>query len=210
MNPDPFAPDADFITGSDPAEVADSTEACELRGTHTERVAQLFREEHPKLVHYLVSRTGSWAEARDIAAQAFAQVLEVREPDKVGFLKAYVYRAARNLAIDRAKLGLIRIRIRQGMKHDLATTSPSPEPELIEEERLQSLRRQVDKLRPKYRALLIWRMYEELSYAEIEMRFAAQGILVNERTLHRWYAEALRAMEDAARSPEELKEKGAG
>src|SRR5690348_12666891 len=34
-------------------------------GTHTQRVAALFRDEYPKLVHYMVSKTGSWPEARD-------------------------------------------------------------------------------------------------------------------------------------------------
>ena len=70
-----------------------------LVGTHTQRVAALFRDEYPKLVHYMVSKTGSWPEARDVAAQAFAQVLEMRAPDTISFLKAYVYRAARNLAL---------------------------------------------------------------------------------------------------------------
>jgi RNA polymerase sigma factor (sigma-70 family) len=206
MNPDPFTTDTDCISGPDQPDGPELSESSGPSGPHTERVAELFREEHQKLVHYLVSRTGSWAEARDIAAQAFAQVLEVREAHKVGFLKAYVYRAARNLATDRAKLGLIRTRIKQAMKHELMTSSPSPEPTLVREERLQALQQAVDGLRPKHRAMLIWRMYEDLSYVEIEARFAAQGILVNERTLNRWYAEALREVEEAVRAPEGLRE----
>jgi RNA polymerase sigma-70 factor (ECF subfamily) len=208
MNSDPFTTDTDLISGSDLSDGLE-LESNGLDGPHAERVAQLFQEEHPKLVHYLVSRTGSWAEARDIAAQAFTQVLEVREPHQVSFLKAYVYRAARNLASDRAKFGLIRTRIRKVMKHEFKAISPSPEPSLIRAERLQALQRAVDGLRAKHRAMLIWRMYEDLSYVEIEARFAAQGILVNERTLNRWYAEALRAVEEAMRAPEELGKEGA-
>src|SRR6201999_2097461 len=120
--------DTECLAGVDDPDGGELEQSAGFSVAHPKRVAKLFREEHPRLVHYLVSRTGSWAEARDIAAQAFAQVLEVREPDKVGFLKAYVYRAARNLATDRAKLGLIRTRINQVMKQELAVSSPSPEP----------------------------------------------------------------------------------
>ncbi|HEY0340504.1 MAG TPA: sigma factor, partial [Steroidobacteraceae bacterium] len=81
------------------------------RDAHIQKIAELFREEYPKLVHYMVARTGSWPEARDVAAQAFAQVLEMRAPDTVSFLKAYVYRVARKLATDRASAGAIRTRI---------------------------------------------------------------------------------------------------
>jgi len=51
-------------------------------------------------------------------------------------------------------------------------------------------------------------MWEELPYAEIESRFAAEGILVNERTLNRWYAEALRELRRAIQAAEELQEEG--
>ena len=47
---------------------------------HCQRIAELFRDEYAKLVHYLVASTGSRAEARDVASQAFAQVLEMRDP----------------------------------------------------------------------------------------------------------------------------------
>src|SRR5271170_4231422 len=78
-----------------PDEIADAPAGARAtpRADHTQRIAELFREEYPKLVHYMVARTGSWSEARDVAAQAFAQVLEMKTPDAINFLKAYVYRA---------------------------------------------------------------------------------------------------------------------
>jgi RNA polymerase sigma factor (sigma-70 family) len=179
------------------------------RAAHTQRIAELFREEYPKLVHYMVSRTGSWPEARDVAAQAFAQVLEMRAPDTVSFLKAYVYRAARNLATDRARAGAIRTRINRIVKHEFASTTPSPEPHFMQQQRIKVLAGAMERLRPTRRMVLKLRMWDELPYAEIESRFAADGVPVNERTLLRWYADALKDLrraileaEDAAQDDE--------
>lgn len=178
-------------------------------GTHTERVTALFRDEYPKLVHYLVSKTGSWPEARDVAAQAFAQVLEMRAPETVSYLKAYVYRAARNLATDRARAGAIRTRLHRIVRHEFASTTPSPEPQLMQQQRLKILGTAIETLRPTRKMVLRWRMWDELPYAEIESRFAAEGVSVNERTLLRWYAEALRDLRQAILAAEELNQERA-
>jgi RNA polymerase sigma-70 factor (ECF subfamily) len=178
-------------------------------GTHTERVAALFRDEYPKLVHYMVSKTNSWPEARDIAAQAFAQILEMRAPETVSYLKAYVYRAARNLATDRARAGAIRNRLNRIVRHEFASTTPSPEPQLMQQQRVKVLGTAIEALRPTRKMVLRWRMWDELPYAEIESRFAAEGVCVNERTLLRWYAEALRELREAILEAEELNEERA-
>jgi RNA polymerase sigma-70 factor (ECF subfamily) len=162
-----------------------------LDGGHAQRIADLFRQEHDKVVHYLVARCGSRAEARDIAAQAFKQMLEIDNPAAVTHLRAYVYKVARNIATDRAKIGAIRRRLNKVVAHELPRNSPSPEPLLCEQERLQTLRRVVDQLPPRCRAALILRIWEELPYAEILNRFATMGVIVNERTLRRWVEYAL-------------------
>lgn len=178
-------------------------------GTHTQRVADLFRTEYPKLVHYMVSKTGSWPEARDVAAQAFAQVLEMRAPETISYLKAYVYRAARNLATDRARAGAIRTRLNRIVRNEIPTTTPSPEPQLMQQQRVKVLGTAIEALRPTRRMVLRWRMWDELPYAEIESRFAAEGVSVNERTLLRWYAEALKDLRQAILAAEESNEQRA-
>jgi RNA polymerase sigma factor (sigma-70 family) len=179
------------------------------KGTHTQRLAELFRDEYPKLVHYMVSKTGSWPEARDVAAQAFAQVLESRSAESISFLKAYVYRAARNLATDRARSGAIRSRINRIVRHEFASTTPSPEPHFMQQQRIKVLGTAIESLRPTRRMVLRWRMWDELPYAEIESRFAAEGVTVNERTLLRWYAEALKDLRRAILAAEEMPEERA-
>ncbi len=158
---------------------------------YTQRIAELFRQDHDKVVHYLVARCGSWAEARDIAAQAFKQMLEVDNPGQITHLKAYVYQVARNIATDRAKIGAIRRRLNKMAAHEIPRTSPSPEPLLCEQERLQCVQRVVAQLPPRCRMALILRIWDELTYAEMLSRFASMGVIVNERTLRRWVAYSL-------------------
>lgn len=205
MNLDPAAFDPNSESEeSTAARTTPPTPPTPLNGAHTQRLADLFKDEYPKLVHYMVSKTGSWPEARDVAAQAFAQVLESRSPETISFLKAYVYRAARNLATDRARSGAIRSRINRIVRHELASTTPSPEPQFMQQQRIKVLSAAIDSLRPTRRMVLRWRMWDELPYAEIEARFAAQGVSVNERTLLRWYAEALKDLRQAILAAEEM------
>jgi RNA polymerase sigma factor (sigma-70 family) len=200
MNLDPVALESDTT----PEETAGPRGAQPPgREAHTQRIAELFRDEYPKLVHYMVSRTGSWPEARDVAAQAFAQVLEMRAPDTISFLKAYVYRAARNLATDRARAGAIRTRINRIVKHEFASTTPSPEPLFMQQQRVKVLAAAIEKLRPTRKMVLKLRMWDELPYTEIETRFAADGVVVNERTLLRWYADALKELRQAILAAED-------
>jgi RNA polymerase sigma factor (sigma-70 family) len=201
MKMDPVVPESDTA----PGELTGPRVESPPRESHTKKIAELFRDEYPKLVHYMVARTGSWPEARDVAAQAFAQVLEMRAPDTISFLKAYVYRAARNLATDRARAGAIRTRINRIVRHEFASTSPSPEPLFMQQQRIMVLESAMEALRPTRRMVLKLRMWDELPYTEIESRFAADGVMVNERTLLRWYADALKELREAILAAEDLK-----
>src|SRR3981189_1973379 len=63
--------------------------------SHADRMADLFDRYHKKLVKTLAARTRSWDEARDIAAQAFTDVLALERPGSVDFFASYLYRTAR-------------------------------------------------------------------------------------------------------------------
>jgi RNA polymerase sigma factor (sigma-70 family) len=176
-----------------------SAEEAGVDKAHADRTAQLFADEYAKLVHFMVARTGSWTEARDVASQAFAQVLEIDDPHTVSFLKGYVYRAARNIWTDRVKIGAIRRRIDSVAHYESATTSPSPEPLLIGQQQAQLLRRAIESLRPSRKMVLIWRIWDELTYGQIALRLAEKGVVVDERTVSNWFADALKALGEAVR-----------
>jgi len=162
---------------------------------HAERTAQLFEAEYDRLVHYLVARTRSWDEARDVASQAFAQVLQVDSPHAVSFLRGYVYRAAKNIWTNRTTSRSLRRRVDPVALYHLVTESPSPEPLLLQQQRDRILQRAIQGLRPSRKLVLIWRLWDDLTYREIALRLEAQEqIRVDERTVSNWFTEALQEL----------------
>src|ERR1700722_4136812 len=73
-------------------------------------VSELFREHNRMLVGYLRSRLGSEQEAKEVAQEAYVRVLQLHEPGAPGLLRAYLFKAASNLAIDRLRHRRVRQR----------------------------------------------------------------------------------------------------
>lgn len=70
----------------------------------TAAVASLFREHNRKLVGLLVTRLRNEQEAKDVAQEAYVKLLQLdSELGTISYLRAYLYRIAENLAIDRLR-----------------------------------------------------------------------------------------------------------
>ena len=187
MSTDPVS----FTVESDQSDDVSAREQAPVETAHADRIAKLFEAEYTRLVHYMFARTGSLSEAHDVASQAFAQILEMNNPQTVSFLKAYVYSAARNIWIDRCKLGAIHRRIDPIACYEWETTSPSPEPLLIDGQRARVLRKAIEGLKPRLQMVLILRIWDDLTYREIASRLAKEGVVVDERTISNWFKDAL-------------------
>jgi RNA polymerase sigma factor (sigma-70 family) len=169
---------------------------------HAERMATLFKEEHLKVVHYLVARTRSWPEAREIAAQAFSQVLGMKDPETVTSLKAYIYKAAKNIATNCHTLGAIRRRLNGIARYELPDTSPPPEPLFWEQQRSDALQQAIAGLRPLWREVLILRFWDQLPYEDIVVRLQAKGVSVSKWTVRRWVDAAVAECGQSIRTAE--------
>jgi RNA polymerase sigma factor (sigma-70 family) len=66
-------------------------------------VSQLFREHNHMLVRYLTVRLQSVQDAREVAQESYARLLQLQQPEANGFLRAYLFKTATNLAIDRLR-----------------------------------------------------------------------------------------------------------
>jgi RNA polymerase sigma factor (sigma-70 family) len=66
-------------------------------------VSQLFREHNRVLVAYLTTRLRSEQEAKEVAQEAYVRLLQLQEPDRPSLLRAYLFKTATNLAIDRLR-----------------------------------------------------------------------------------------------------------
>ena len=206
MSTDPVS----FTVESDQTDHVSARARAPVDTAHAERIAKLFEAEYTRLVHYMSARTGSLPEAHDVASQAFAQILEMHDPQTVSFLKGYVYSAARNIWIDRCKIGAIRRRIDTVVCYEWDTTSPSPEPFLIDGQRAQVLREAIEGLKPRLKMVLTLRIWDELTYREIASRLAKKGVVVDERTVSNWFKDALEELGMTVHGmAEDLKSEGA-
>ncbi|HWG77130.1 MAG TPA: sigma-70 family RNA polymerase sigma factor [Steroidobacteraceae bacterium] len=66
-------------------------------------IEQLFREHNHLLICFLEARLGHRQEAKDVAQEAYVRLLELERPNTIGFLRAYLFKIAANLAIDRIR-----------------------------------------------------------------------------------------------------------
>lgn len=71
--------------------------------THEQHVARLFREHNESLLRYLRTQLHSPEEAKEVAQEAYVQLLGLNHPETVHFLQGYLFRTAGNLAKNRIK-----------------------------------------------------------------------------------------------------------
>lgn len=76
------------------------TTAAAEQGARQEVVESLFREHNRALLAFLRTRLASEQAARDVAQEAYVKLLQLDRPQEIGFLRAYLYKIAANLAID--------------------------------------------------------------------------------------------------------------
>lgn len=86
------------------------------------RVAALFLEHNRALLAFLQCRLGSLADAQEVAQEAYVRMLTLEHPEQVDSLRAFLFRIAGNLAVDR-----LRMRKLRGVA---PAETPEPEPEL--------------------------------------------------------------------------------
>ncbi|MEZ6002264.1 RNA polymerase sigma factor [Hyphomonas sp.] len=129
------------------------------------------------LVRFLTARTGSSAEAEDIAQEVFFKLQSV-DPADVQNPTAFLYRLASNLFIDR-----LRSARRREARDDAYATShtelsggdllaqtPTPEQILESRQRLQQLLAAVRSLPPQCQRVFVLHKLEGLSYGEVAVK----------------------------------------
>lgn len=72
------------------------------------RVAELFREHNRALVAFLRCRLDSLSDAQEVAQEAYVRLVTLERPETVESLRAYLFRIASNLAVDRLRMRQVR------------------------------------------------------------------------------------------------------
>jgi RNA polymerase sigma-70 factor (ECF subfamily) len=118
-------------------------------GRRAEVIEELFRQHNATLVSFLVSRLRSVAEAHEVAQEAYVRMLQLGEPGQINFQRAYLFKIAANLAVDRLRQRVVH---RQATSHESFTdwlSAPATERRVLAEEEVDLLRRALGELPSK-------------------------------------------------------------
>jgi RNA polymerase sigma factor (sigma-70 family) len=149
-------------------------------------VAQLFREHNRALVLYLAARLKDVQSAREVAQEAYVRLLQLESTETVSFLRAYLFKIAGNIAIDRLRQQQTRERFDQPSELGDIFIEPSAERTLIAREELIHLGHLVAELPEKYQQAFRLHRLEDFSFADI-----AEHMGIKERMVRRYVANTL-------------------
>jgi RNA polymerase sigma factor (sigma-70 family) len=124
-------------------------------------VERLFREHNAALLRFIAAKIGSEQEAREIAQEAYVHLLQLDCPAAISFLRAFLFKTASNLAIDRLRQRRRRMHMTSMADLDFAVFDLTPERQLSGEQAVAIFGEAVARLPAKCRqAFLLHRVYE--------------------------------------------------
>jgi RNA polymerase sigma-70 factor (ECF subfamily) len=109
-------------------------------------VARLFREHNRALVSFLTARLHSEQDAREVAQEAYVRILQLDKPEGLSFLKAYLFKTAANLAVDRMRARAIRNHPRVDELFNELEEPVPPEREVLAQQELEAIGRRLSGL----------------------------------------------------------------
>jgi RNA polymerase sigma-70 factor (ECF subfamily) len=141
---------------------------------HVHALSHLFEEHNRTLQSFLVARLGNEQEAREVAQDAYVRLLQLHQPGTVSFLRAYLFKTAANLAVDRIRQRANRERLdRSGPERDFVDRL-SPDRRLMAAEELAVLEQALRELSPAYRRAFILHRFEEWSTTDVARELGVQ------------------------------------
>lgn len=148
-------------------------------------ISDLFREHNESLVRFLAARLRSRQDAKEVAQEAYVRVLCLDKPGAISFLRAFLYRTAANLAVDRMRSHSRRQRCSDAAFDDFHE-SPTPDREAIGRQSLEIVQRLLLELPPKCRQAILLNRLHGLDPSEI-----AEQMGMSERTIRHYILRAL-------------------
>ncbi len=151
-------------------------------------IARLYREHNEALIRFLVTRTGSEQEARDVAQEAYVRVLQLDKRGATSFLSAYLFKTAANIAID-----YVRRRSMKRRADELLFPSAEGPPQDVTPENLLQAREQIqlievflDELPLKCRQAFYLHRLHDMSPPDI-----AERLGIKKRMVHKYLVRAM-------------------
>jgi RNA polymerase sigma factor (sigma-70 family) len=127
------------LIGADPARDEEGA-------SRAARVEQLFRQHNALLVSFLTSRLRSETEAHEVAQEAYVRMLQLEQPGLVSFQRAYLFKVASNLAIDRLRHRSVRADVALHESFQDWLSVPGADRQVLAEEEVTALQHALSEL----------------------------------------------------------------
>lgn len=133
-------------------------------------IGRLFEEHNRGLIQFLTARLRSEADAREVAQEAYVRLLQLDDSRTIGFLRAYLFRIATNLATDRLRARSVRDAVATMEPAEDLMHEFSPERVVQARQELEQVQSSLPELPAKCRQVFLLHTVEGLSTEEIGKR----------------------------------------
>ena len=141
-------------------------------------VEKLFREHNEALIRFLRGRVGSRNEALEVAQEAYVRLLSLDQPGAVSYLRAFLFKTAANLAIDRRRRHRSYDKVAGQQLFGEFTENRTPERQVAAEQTLYRLERLIESMPAKCRASFVMSQIQGLDAAAIAAQLGITDSMV--------------------------------
>jgi RNA polymerase sigma factor (sigma-70 family) len=141
-------------------------------------VERLFREHNEALIRFLRGRVGSHNEALEVAQEAYVRLLSLDQPGAVSYLRAFLFKTAANIAIDRRRRDQNYDKVAGRQLFTELTENRTPERQLSGEQTLRHLGALIESMPPKCRESFVMNQIHGLDAATIARRLGITDSMV--------------------------------
>lgn len=158
-----------------------------------------FQEHYADLLAFLARRMGNVEKAADVAQDTYLRLASLSDTAQILEPRAFVFRVASNLAIDRLRQEQRRSALHDDVSdnHDFCDPLASPEKQFLAAEAIEQLDKSLAQLPSKARLALLLNRLEGLTHAQIAVRLD-----VSESTVGKYIVQAMRHCRDWLRQSE--------
>jgi RNA polymerase sigma factor (sigma-70 family) len=141
-------------------------------------IERLFREHNEALVRFLRGRVGSHNEALEVAQEAYVRLLSLDQPGAVSYLRAFLFKTAANIAIDRRRRHRNYDKVTERQLFAELTENRTPERQLAAEQTLHILSGLIEAMPAKCQESFVLNQIHGLDAAAIAARLGITESMV--------------------------------
>jgi RNA polymerase sigma factor (sigma-70 family) len=141
-------------------------------------VERLFREHNEALIRFLRGRVESHQEAREVAQEAYVRLLSLDQPEAVSYLRAFLFKTAANIAIDRRRRHQHFDKVAGAQLFAELTENRTPERQLSGEQTLRQLGIIIESMPAKCRESFVLNQIQGLDAATIATQLGITDSMV--------------------------------